>query len=91
VLELGGIEESRLSNQNGSAPVAPQLEQYLMHADRPGLGDAESFRIDQVAPGDVIAVHDLRDWSPNEIMVPPWQPDPQPSQICAEGCYPRVA
>jgi hypothetical protein len=76
VLELGGIKESRLSNQNGSAPVAPQLEQYLMHADRAGLGDAGSFRIDQVAPGDVIAVHDLRDWSPNEIMVPPWQPDP---------------
>jgi hypothetical protein len=75
VLELGGIQESRLSNQNGSAQVAPRIEQYLKHVEA-RLDDPASFRIDEVVPGDVIAVHDLRDWSPNEILDPPWQPDP---------------
>ena len=70
---LSGIREPRLSNQDGSAQVGPRIDLFLGYTDR--ADDPASFRIHEVTPGDVIAVHDLRDWSPNEILEPPWQPD----------------
>lgn len=75
VLELAGIAESRLSNENGSKPVAPQIELYLSLADQPGVDAPASFRVSDVTPSDVAAVHDLRGWSPDDIESPPWQPD----------------
>jgi hypothetical protein len=73
VLELSGIEETRLSNEDGSKPVKERIEQYRAAASN--LRRMPSFRIDNVTPADVIAVHDLRDWSLEDISPPPWTPD----------------
>jgi len=75
VLELGGIQESRLLNQDGGTQVAQRVELYLSVADKPGVNDPGSFRIREISPGDTIAVHDLREWSAAEVPDPPWQPD----------------
>ena len=76
VLEIGGIEEARLSHQDGRSPVAPAIAQsleLLRQASR--TTRPRSFRIDGVKPQDVVAIHDLRDWKPADIQPAPWRPN----------------
>ena len=75
MLELVGTQESRLLNQDGGTQVAQRVELYLSAADKPGVDDPASFRIREISPGDIIAVHDLREWSAAEVPDPPWQPN----------------
>jgi hypothetical protein len=53
VIELTGIDESRLSNENGDREVIPLIESYLRWADNPSVDDPAAFRIEEVTPNDV--------------------------------------
>jgi hypothetical protein len=75
VIELTGIDEERLSNEDGGKPAAPQIELYLEMAREPGVDAPASFRIDNVTRRDVVAVHDLSCWAADDILPPPWTPD----------------
>ena len=70
VLELTGIVQSRLSNEDGTKDVDAKIEAFFDLPDTPA-----SFRISNVVPADIVAVHDLRDWSPEDILPPPWKPE----------------
>jgi hypothetical protein len=71
VLELAGIDEARLSTETGKRPVNREIEQFLALAHVSGVDAVASFRVDEVTPSDVIAVHDLSDWLPAEIQPHP--------------------
>jgi hypothetical protein len=71
---LKGIDVSRLSTETGDSTVMPMLKLYLDNADEGNFPGA--FRIESVSPGDVIAVHDLTEWLPDEICGRSlWRPD----------------
>jgi hypothetical protein len=57
VIELTNIDERRLTNENGSMIFGEQFDNYLDLANEPSVSLAASFRIQNVMPGDVVAVH----------------------------------
>jgi hypothetical protein len=40
------------------------------------IGCSGAFRIDEVKPSDVVAVHDLSGWSPEDLSDSLWRPNP---------------
>jgi hypothetical protein len=76
VIELTGIDELRLANETGSREVMRPIERYLELADDPSVYIPATFRIEKVKPSDVVAVHDLSDWSADELSDSMWRPDP---------------
>lgn len=76
VIELTGIDELRLANETGGREVMPLIEHYLDVADNPSVNIPAAFRIEEVKPSDVVAVHDLSDWSADDLSDSMWRPDP---------------
>jgi hypothetical protein len=76
VIELTGIDELRLANETGGREVMPLIENYLRLTDNPSVNIPAAFRIEAVKPSDVVAVHDLSDWSADDLSDNMWRPDP---------------
>jgi len=74
VLELTNIDEGRLTLATGGSEIEPEIEDFLAF---PEQGWPAAFRIENVKPSDVIAVHDLSDWSRDDIVPSSrWRPNP---------------
>ena len=76
VIELTGIDERRLANETGGREVMRQIEDYLDLADDPSVNTPAAFRIHEVKPSDVVAVHDLSGWSPEDLSDSLWRLNP---------------
>lgn len=75
VLELGGISRERLLNRRGGSNIQMELELFIDMEMDPGVNAPVDFRIRNVTSDDIVAVHDLCDWSVEEVGNPPWRPD----------------
>ena len=72
---MRGIDENRIKRENGTADgVTAYLALYLLDADEPTVNNPASVRIEAVRPGDVVAIHDLANWRPNDVGDPLWRP-----------------
>lgn len=72
VLELHRITRDRLLKEDGSPDIDPHLKLFLSRRQ----DVTANFRIRDVAPADIAAVHDLHSWRPEELEDPSWRPDP---------------
>jgi hypothetical protein len=74
VLELKGISEERILNEKGSRDCDPVESFNEMQAD-PEISFNHAFQILDVTFADIVAVHDLSDWSAEEHRDSSWRPD----------------
>ena len=75
VLELQGIPVERLLTAKGSRDIQNELEIWSDMQRYPGMSAPVDFRIQDVVPGDIVAIHDLRDWTPADIGDGVWRPN----------------
>jgi hypothetical protein len=75
VLELRGVSPERLRTERGNSDIEGELQSYEDMLEFEGLSAPAAFRIQGVRPADVAAVHDLSDWSAQEIGDSMWMPD----------------
>jgi hypothetical protein len=65
VIELYGIESYRLRTQKGSLEIEDEMDWFSDHDyERPYRG---GFRIMNVSPRDIVAVHDLSGWTEDDL------------------------
>lgn len=75
VLELRGISRERLLSEKGGHDIEPALESFHRIQKSSGVNVPAAFRIRDIAPDDVVAVHDLADWASEEVHDSFWRPD----------------
>jgi len=75
VMELKGIEESRITREDGNPESWPHIELFCKLADRPGVVIPGAFRIAGVNPGDITAIYDLKDWVASDFSDIFYRPD----------------
>jgi hypothetical protein len=75
VLELRGISQGRLFGEKGSRDIDAVKSFNQMQA-YPETNFPSAYRILDVTPADIIAVHDLHDWPNEEDRDSSWRPDP---------------
>jgi hypothetical protein len=75
VLELRGISRERLLGEKGSRDIDAVKSFHEMQA-YPESNFPSAYRILDVSPADIIAVHDLSDWPNEEERDSSWRPDP---------------
>ena len=75
VLELRGISRERLLSEKGGHDIEPALESFHRIQKSSGVNVPAAFRIRDIAPDDVVAVHDLADWASEEVHGSFWRPD----------------
>src|SRR6185437_6104746 len=75
VLELRGISAERLLTADGYDGIQSQLEIWSDMQRYQGLNAPVDFRIRDVVSGDIVAIHDLSDWTRDDIGDGTWQPD----------------
>jgi hypothetical protein len=75
VLELTGLHQERLTREDGGRDLGIYLEVSVKMEGKPGVNSPSAFRVNDLTPSDIVAVHDLQNWSPNDILDPPWRPD----------------
>jgi hypothetical protein len=75
VLELCGISRDRLLGEKGSSDIDAVKTFDEMQA-YPEISFPSAYRILDVTPADIIAVHDLSDWPSEEDHDSSWRPDP---------------
>jgi len=76
VLELRGIARTRLLTAKGDDDIDGGLQCFFDMQEFEGFNAPCDFRVRNVTAGDVVAVHDLRDWPPDEVHDSSWRPDP---------------
>jgi hypothetical protein len=74
VLELTGIARERLLNGKGGQNIEGELQAFLDIQQYPGVNAPADFRIRDVIPSDIVAVHDLSDWLPEDVGDSSWRP-----------------
>jgi hypothetical protein len=75
VLELCGITQNRLLRENGASNIEVELMLLDDMQENPGMFVPLSFRIADVTPDDIVAVHDLSAWSIGDDLNAMWSPE----------------
>jgi hypothetical protein len=76
VLELRGITQERLQQDNGGGNVSDELKTFDLMQKHSGSSNVPAaFRIKGVTSADIIAVHDVSGWAPEELDNGFWRPD----------------
>jgi hypothetical protein len=75
VIELKGIEESRIAREDGNPDCWPHIELFCKLADRPDMVIPGAFRLAGVNPGDITSIYDLKDWLAFDFSDIFYQPD----------------
>jgi hypothetical protein len=75
VLEMTGISRERLLNAKGGEDIEAELQSFIDMQMYPGVNACADFRIQSVTPADIMAVHDLRNWSAEDVGDSSWKPD----------------
>ena len=75
VIELRGISRERLLTEGGSQDVVSMLQNSIDMLEYAGVRDPTAFQVRDVTVADIIAVHDLHSWPPEELDDSSWRPD----------------
>src|SRR5665213_1584426 len=75
VLELQGISAERLLTAKGAPDIQSELDIWDEMQRYPGVNAPVDFMIRDVVSGDVVAIHDLSNWTQDDIGDASWRPD----------------
>jgi hypothetical protein len=94
VIELRQISSTRLQTDNGNSQLQDELTLFNAMQEFEGLSAPLAFRIRDVAPSDIVAIHDLSDWKREDIGDIGWRPteaqikEVRQSPSCWRACVP---
>jgi hypothetical protein len=74
VLEIRNITKSQLLGDDGREDVDELISLYLEMQSYEGVNCPSAFRLSEVTPNEIAAVHDLRNWEVGLVPMPPCQP-----------------